>query len=51
MKQLKVKRYHSHKDFKYGTWSHEHHSDGGMVTYGILKKTGNKARYLEIYPC
>ena len=47
--KYKVKTYRSHKDFVYGSWKHEHHADGSTTIYGRLRKTGNMAKYQDVY--
>jgi len=49
--RFKTRCYHNPNDFKFGTWKHEHHNDGSMTVRGILKKTGNLAKYIEIFRC
>lgn len=51
MSKFIVLRYRSHKDFKFGSWKHEHHNNGGVTISGRLKKNNLMSKYMDVKKC
>lgn len=51
MSKFTLVQYRNHKDFKFGSWKHEHHNNGGVTIRGRLKKNNCISKYMDIIKC